>query len=96
MNIPPPKVPNPAALAREVRELMRAQPVASLATSLQGSGPAQGWPYASLVLIAAALDATPLLLISKLAEHTKNIAADPRVSILFDGTEGAQIGRAHV
>ena len=51
MNIPPPKVPNPAALAREVRELMRAQPVASLATSLQGSGPAQGWPYASLVLI---------------------------------------------
>lgn len=91
MNIPQPKVPDPAALAREVRELMRARPVATLATSLQGSSAgAPAWPYASLVLIAAALDATPLLLISRLAEHTKNIAADPRVSILFDGTEGAQ------
>lgn len=87
MNLPQPKVMEPSPLAREVRQLMRSRPVATLATTLQG---AQAWPYASLVLVAAALDATPLLLISKLAEHTKNIAADSRVSILFDGTEGAQ------
>ena len=33
-------------------------------------------------------DASPLLLISTLADHTRNIAADPRVSLLFDGTAG--------
>lgn len=87
MNNPPPKAADTDPLPREVRQLMRGRAAATLATSLQG---AQGWPYASLVLVAAGLDATPLLLISKLAEHTKNIAADPRVSILFDGTEGAQ------
>lgn len=92
MNIPQPqaKAPGPAALGREVRQLMRGRPVATLATGLAEAGAAQGWPYASLVLVASGLDATPLLLISRLAEHTKNIAADGRVSILFDGTEGAQ------
>ncbi len=45
-------------------------------------------PYASLVLIAADLDASPLLLLSDLAQHSRNIAFDPRVSLLFDGTTG--------
>jgi len=63
---------------------MRAHDTAALATRL----PDGDWPYASLVLVAAAPDATPLLLISTLAEHTRNIAADPRVSLLFDGTQG--------
>lgn len=44
------------------------------------------WPYGSLVLTALAHDATPLLFLSTLAEHTLNIAADPRVSLLFDRT----------
>ncbi len=64
--------------------LLRALPSATLATSLAEGG----WPYASLVLIACRHDASPLLLISKLALHTKNIAADSRVSLLLDGTEG--------
>lgn len=61
---------------------MRATDRAALATS-QG-----GWPFASLVLVALDHDASPLLLISDLSEHAKNIKADRRVSLLFDGTQG--------
>lgn len=69
----------PAATARR---LMRALDRATLATSLEG------WPYASLVLVALDHDASPLLLLSDLAEHSKNIKRDPRLSLLFDGTAG--------
>jgi putative heme iron utilization protein len=48
----------------------------------------RGAPYASLVLIVADLDASPLLLLSDLAQHSRNIAFDPRISLLFDGTAG--------
>lgn len=65
------------------RRLMRELPCATLATALA----ADGWPYASLVLVACRHDASPLLL-SGLAAHTGNITADARVSLLFDGTEG--------
>lgn len=61
---------------------MRSLDRATLATSLEG------WPYASLVLTALDHAAQPLLLISDLAEHTKNLKADPRASLLFDGTGG--------
>ena len=71
---------------REARALARATPVATLATSLVE----QSWPYASLTLTACAFDAAPLLLLSRLAEHTRNLAADPRVSLLFDATTGAE------
>ncbi|HML09990.1 MAG TPA: DUF2470 domain-containing protein [Stellaceae bacterium] len=64
---------------RLCRRLMRSQAHAVLATSLDGH------PYASLVAIACDGDASPLLLISDLAQHTRNIAADGRVSLLFDG-----------
>ena len=46
------------------------------------------WPYASLVMVACTFDASPILLISNLAEHTKNILRDDRVSLLYDGTIG--------
>jgi putative heme iron utilization protein len=62
--------------------VMRATDRAALATS-QG-----GWPFASLVLVALDHDASPLLLISDLSEHAKNIKAERRVSLLFDGTQG--------
>jgi heme iron utilization protein len=70
--------PNPAKLARW---LVRRCHRAALATSLGGA------PYASLVLVAADLDASPLLLLSDLARHSRNIAFEPRVSLLIDGTE---------
>ncbi len=47
---------------------------------MQGSGD----PYCSLVNVATAADGAPLVLISRLAVHTKNIFADPRVSLMID------------
>ena len=68
------------------RALIRALDAATLATALAGDGDESGWPYASLVLVACDFYASPILLISQLAEHTKNIAVDNRVSLLYDGT----------
>jgi len=71
--------------AATTRALIRSADRATLATADRG---AEAWPYASLVLAACDHDAAPLLLISDLAEHSQNIAADPRLSLLFDGTAG--------
>ncbi|HVY34800.1 MAG TPA: pyridoxamine 5'-phosphate oxidase family protein [Caulobacteraceae bacterium] len=71
----------PAATARR---LMRQSGRATLATRLSDGDTA--WPYASLVLVACDQDISPLLFISDLAVHTKNLTADPHASILFDGT----------
>src|SRR5271156_4531104 len=70
------------------RSLIRAADRAVLSTSLARDGLA-GWPYGSLVLVATDHDLSPLLLISDLADHTRNIAQEPRGSLLFDGTAGA-------
>ncbi|HYD32739.1 MAG TPA: DUF2470 domain-containing protein [Azospirillaceae bacterium] len=77
----------PGALARRV---MRACDRAVLATALRPdtAGGEAGWPYPSLVMVALDHDATPLILISTLADHTKNVLADARVGLLFDGTVG--------
>lgn len=64
------------------RALMRAQATAGLGTLMDGA------PYVSLVLVAFGADGSPLLLLSRLAQHTKNLLADPRISLLFDGTAG--------
>lgn len=72
-----------------VRRLIRAADRASLATLDRGDDArAPGAPYASLVLVACDHDGSPLLLISGLADHTRNIEHDDRVSLLFDGTAG--------
>ena len=79
-------VEDPGAAARA---LMRASIQATLATSQRETGAGiGGWPSPSLVLVGFDLDATPLLLISRLAEHTLNLEADPRCGLLFDGTAG--------
>ena len=73
--------------SKAVRDLVRGLDRAALATALppeRAGSPA--WPYVSLVLVAVDHDLSPILLISTLAEHSKAIAADPRVSLLFDGT----------
>jgi heme oxygenase (biliverdin-IX-beta and delta-forming) len=83
MSQPTVSSPSPTLTARQ---LLRRCDRAVLATSLATTD--EAWPYASLVLIAADLDASPLLLISRLAEHTKNILRDAHASLLFDGTAG--------
>src|SRR5262249_60057268 len=72
--------------ARAIRDLLRSRDRAALATALPANG--GSWPYASLVLVAVDHDLAPVLLLSNLAEHAKAIAADSRVSLLFDGTAG--------
>jgi hypothetical protein len=51
-----------------------------LATLTPGSGD----PYCSLVNVASHPDGSPILLISRLALHTRNILGDPRVSLMLD------------
>jgi putative heme iron utilization protein len=41
-------------------------------------------PFASLVAAASDADGSPLLLLSDLARHTRNLAADSRVSLLLE------------
>ena len=62
------------------KTLMREARSGALATLMAGSG----GPYCSLVNVATATDGSPLLLISRLALHTKNILADARVSLMLD------------
>ena len=76
------QVPPLRDAARLARALIRGCERAALATSYRSA------PYVSLALVATDFDASPLLLLSDLAQHSRNIAFDPRVSLLFDGTEG--------
>jgi len=71
---------SPAAIARA---LMNGCDRAVLCTSL----PADGWPYGSLVAVAPDRDGAPLLYLSDLAEHTRNLAAEPRAALVFAAAE---------
>ena len=62
------------------KKLLREGRSGALATLVAGSGD----PYCSLVNVATAVDGAPLLLLSKLALHTKNLLADARVSLMLD------------
>jgi putative heme iron utilization protein len=62
------------------RKLLREGRSGALATLTAGAGD----PYCSLVNVATLPDGSPLLLISRLAVHTRNILADPRVSLMLD------------
>lgn len=84
---------------RLARSLLRRSRQGALATLMPGSGD----PYCSLVNIASHPDGSPILLISRLALHTRNIMGDSRVSLMLDERaagdplEGARImlaGRA--
>lgn len=87
---------DPGKLAKS---LLRRSRQGALATLMPGSGD----PYCSLVNLASHPDGWPILLISRLAVHTRNILADSRVSLMLDERaagdplEGARImlsGRA--
>jgi heme oxygenase (biliverdin-IX-beta and delta-forming) len=85
--------------SRLARSLLRRSRQGALATLMPDSGD----PYCSLVNVASGWDGSPILLISRLALHTRNILADSRVSLMLDeraegdALEGARImlaGRA--
>lgn len=71
---------DPAATARHI---VRSTARGALGTVLRD---ADGAPYVSLVLVATDHRGAPLLLLSALADHTKNLERDPRVSLLLDAT----------
>lgn len=67
------------------RQLMRGAIKATIATSLPTN---DGWPYASLVTVAHDQDLSPILLLSTLSDHTRALQADPRLSLLYEETDG--------
>jgi putative heme iron utilization protein len=62
------------------KKLLRESRSGALATLMPGSGD----PYCSLVNVATLADGSPVLLISRLAVHTRNILADARVSLMLE------------
>jgi putative heme iron utilization protein len=84
---------------RAAKTLLREARSGALATLMTGSGD----PYCSLVNVATTAAGAPVLLISTLAVHTKNVLADARVSLMLDerkpgdpleGTRVMLMGRA--
>lgn len=67
---------------REARLLLRSARKAALATMRDD----KAGPFVSLVTVATDACGAPLVLISSLAWHTRNIQSDARVSLLIDGT----------
>lgn len=66
------------------KKLLREARSGALATLMPASFDMSGAPYCSLVNVATAADGAPLMLLSTLAIHTKNILADPRASLMLD------------
>lgn len=88
-------------LARHARQIMRRCAHAALGTRMRPPTPTEtapaetvlepppaGHPYVSFVLVGFDYDATPLLLLSDLADHSRNLVADPAISLLFADIEG--------
>jgi heme iron utilization protein len=63
----------------QAKRLIRTAREAGLATLDRSSGA----PFATLVGLASDYDGAPLLLLSTLSSHTKNLAADSRASLLL-------------
>src|ERR1700685_4469138 len=75
------------------RSLLRRRRQGALATLMPGSGD----PYCSLVNVASHPDGSPILLISRLALHTRNVLGDDRISLMLDErAEGDPWKRAQI
>ena len=75
-----PKEAHAAAIA-DVKRLMRLARTGALAT-LEAKG---GAPLTTLLGVASDFDGAPLFLMSTLSRHTRNLANDPRASLLLTG-----------
>ncbi|BCK86909.1 hypothetical protein MIZ01_0675 [Sideroxyarcus emersonii] len=79
---------DPQATARAARQLLRAHRYGALGTL---SKKFDGHPFGSITPYLVDHDGSLLILISALAEHTKNIRHDPRVSLITHNQEDAHI-----
>lgn len=78
--------------ADAAKRLLREARTAALATL-----DPDGAPYASLVQVATLADATPVLLLSNLARHTRNLKTDSRASLLLEERrEGSELEGARI
>ena len=78
--------------ADAAKRLLREARTAALATL-----DPDGAPYASLVQVATLTDATPVLLLSNLARHTRNLKTDSRASLLLEERrEGSELEGARI
>ncbi|MHB1844685.1 MAG: HugZ family pyridoxamine 5'-phosphate oxidase [Deltaproteobacteria bacterium] len=69
----------PTSIEDEIRALLRGEGQSVLSTlSLRKPG----WPFGSIAPYALSARGAPLLLLSSIAEHTRNLKADPRASLL--------------
>ena len=66
------------------KNLLRVLSIGALATLAKDTS----YPFATLTSVATLHDGAPLLLLSGLAHHTKNLRADPRASLLL--TQGGK------
>lgn len=64
------------AVAKQLLRTIRSGALATLAT-------AGGFPFASLTTVATDHDGSPILLLSQLSAHTRNLIADSRASLLL-------------
>lgn len=72
-------------IAREARDLLRRRNLGVLSTI---SVAVEGYPFGSVTPYAVDATGAPVLLISSIAEHTRNILRDPRVSLtVLDASE---------
>lgn len=79
--------PSPSS-AREARQLLRGHRYGALGTL---SKKFDGHPFGSIMPYLVEHDGSLLILISALAEHTKNITADPRVSLITHSQDNPHI-----
>ncbi len=70
----------------EVRSLVARERDGMLATL---SKKVEGWPFGSVTPYALAASGEPIILISELAEHTRNLRADARASLLVSDSTAA-------
>jgi heme oxygenase (biliverdin-IX-beta and delta-forming) len=70
-----------AAAVADVKRLMRLARTGALAT-LETP---EGAPLTTLIGVASDFDGAPLFLMSTLSRHTRNLASDPRASLLLTG-----------
>ena len=73
----------------EARRFLRSHHSGVLST-LSASLP--GYPFGSIAPFVLDADCRPVILISALAEHTKNLAGDPRASLIVHGDDDVQAG----
>lgn len=72
----------------EARRYLRGHRAGVLSTLSRRLG---GYPFGSITPFVLDAAARPVILVSRLAEHTKNMEADPRVSLfVHDGAEDVQ------